>query len=58
MSFDGKDNIATPIFNEIDLEIDMVKKENTKDIYHIAELKHSKDIEKYTDLWILDHNSV
>ena len=38
LAYMDKDGILTPIFEEIDLETDVVKNKNAKNIFHIPEL--------------------
>lgn len=57
LMFKDLDNIVTPIFEEIDFETEPNKKLNTKNLFHINELQHTEGGARFTDLWILDHNS-
>ena len=57
LQFKDKDSIYTPIFQEIDFETEMMKKVNNKTLFHVKKLGHTTGGKKFTDLWILDHNT-
>ena len=56
VAYEGEEGIFTPIFEELDFEDNVEKMVNSKDLFNIPELRHSLGAQKYTNLWILDHN--